>query len=191
MVNSSSFAYASESTTPSTSNIITSTSIPVAPYIDTETDAVFTLEFERDENGNFSHDQIYFYAEDPQNSTAAATPEAIIDFYLEPIITPSDDYYYYIMFKVVSTGLVNGTFGDLKLRNGNLLLPDIYFNQFISYSFPSTLFYVGTAGACEILPVTPTVRVEYTNCFMYFNDYGWIGGTPFYATTPVIPHIKF
>ncbi len=49
MVNSSSFAYASESTAPSTTNIVTSTSNPAAPSIDSEIDAVFTLEFERDE----------------------------------------------------------------------------------------------------------------------------------------------
>lgn len=187
IVNSFGVTYvsASESTSPSTTDITTSTSDSVIPTIDSETDGVFTLTFNRDENGNFSHDEMYFYAEDSQFSTSAANPIATIDFYLEPIITPSDDYYYTIMYEIKSTSLVNGTFGDLVVRNGNLLLPDIYFNQPIAFTFPSTLYYCGTAGACEILPGTPVAHVAYTNCFMYFNEYGWVSGTPFYVTTPV------
>lgn len=185
IVNSFSVAYASESISPSTTDIVTSISNTVSPTIDSESDAVFTLTFDRDENGNFSHDQIYFYAEDSKHSTAVAKPTAIIDFYLQPIVSPSDDYYYTIMFKITSNTLVSGTYGDLEIRNANLLLNDIYFNQPMAFTFNSTMLYYGTAGACEILPGTPVARVAYTNCAMYFNEYGWVSGMSLYANTPV------
>lgn len=159
-----------------------------APIINSEIDASFTLTFTRDKDGNFTHDYIGFYDKNSQSSTSASGPLATIDFYLQPIITPvSGDYYYKIMAKIQSNYLVNGTFGNLMVRHSNLLLPDIYFNQLISYGFCYSYLNYTEVGTYEIIPVVPTVQIKYTNCFMYFKDYEWVAGESYNAVNPVPP----
>lgn len=174
----------SENITASSKN---ASDIPI-PTINSETDASFTLTFTRDENGEFSHNYVAFYDKDSQFSTSATKPLATIDFYLEPIITPvSGDYYYTIMAKIQSSYLVNGTFGNLLVRHYNLLLKDIYFNHLISYGFNYSYLNYTEVGTCEIIPVVPAVLIKYTDCFMYFKDFGWVAGESYNAENPVPP----